>query len=366
MDNLRFLLFVLAFFGIYTGMHALVYTSVANGLGLSGWGRKAVLIFFVLAALTFLFDIFLRRKFFIYPIAWTGAMWLGIVGISFSVMVVKRIIDVFLPGYLVQTTIAGLIIIFFLTTYSLYNASLPVRVNEYKVPLDGLPVELDGFSIVHLADLHLSRLKDVQWLQDIVKKVNESNPDLIVITGDLIDESAAHLAVFEDSLKELKSKYGVIAVPGNHEYYAGIKTMKDLCRKTGIKLLINEKTTVAGRLDVIGLDDNEGRSFSDPMDIIAPLLANSDKSNPAILLYHRPRSFEKAAETGIDVQLSAHTHMGQIPPIDFIVWILFKYRWGLYTYGSSFIHATSGTGTWGPPMRLFSHSEIAVIRLAVK
>ncbi|MEE8484302.1 MAG: metallophosphoesterase [Nitrospinota bacterium] len=366
MENLRFVLFVLVFLGIYTGMHALVYTSVANGMGLSGWGRKALLIFFVLAALTFLFDIFLRRKFFIYPIAWTGAMWLGILGISFSVMAVKKIIDLILPGFLGQTTVAGLIIIFFLTAYSLYNASLPVRVKEFNTPLDGLPAELDGFSIVHLADLHLSRLKEVEWLKDIVKKVNGLNPDLIVITGDLIDEDAGNLAVFENPLRELKSKYGVIAVPGNHEYYAGIKTMKDLCRRTGIKLLINEKTTVAGRLDVIGLDDNEGRSFSDPMDITGPLLANSDKSNPAILLYHRPRSFEEAAEIGIDLQLSAHTHMGQLPPIDFIVWILFKYRWGLYRYGSSFIHTTSGTGTWGPRMRLFSHSEIVVIKLAVK
>jgi predicted MPP superfamily phosphohydrolase len=285
-------------------------------------------------------------------------MWIGVMSISFSVMVLKLPLDFLLPGRKKELTAGAFILIAAIVGYSLYNGSRPPVVKELRIEMQNLPSELSGFTVIQLSDLQISRLDDVEWLESLVETVNEQKADLIVITGDILDEPVGNLSIFTAAFKKLSATHGVIAVPGNHEHYAGMENFKKFARQTGITTLINESTTIAGVIKVIGLDDYTGRSYRNPGEVMKPLLAGGGKEIPVIFLIHRPYFFEQAADMGVDLQLSGHTHCGQIPPFDLIVKLMFKYSHGLYKYKSSYIYTTCGSGTWGPPMRFLSRSEI--------
>ena len=358
-----FLIFLAFFLSIYFSAHYFVYRRLTGGLSLSGSGLNFTKALFIFASLTFIFDIFLRRQIFIYSVAWIGSIWTGLLSISFAVMVIKLPFDYFLPRRKKEVTLSALILIAAITGYSLYNgSSLPI-VKELKIDMHNLPEELSGFTVIQLSDLQLSRLKDVKRLESLVKIVNEQKPDLIVITGDIMDEPVGKLPEFVSPLKNLSATHGVIAVPGNHEHYAGLANFKKMARLTGMTVLNNRSTTVAGKIVVVGLDDPTGRNYKEGREILEPLLADAGKEKPVIFLSHRPYFFEQAVSLGVDLQLAGHTHSGQIPPFDLFAWLYFKYSYGLYKVGSSYIYTTCGSWTWGPPMRFLSRSEIVKIIL---
>ena len=224
-------------------------------------------------------------------------------------------------------------------------------------------MELTGFSIAHLSDLHLDGLKTLKWFQSIIMRVNNLNPDLIVITGDLIDSACDGLEKFCEPLRQLKAPYGVFAITGNHEYYVGINRFLEFAEKSNIIVLRNSSRTIANAIELIGIDDDTGKRFSLAGSDLKKAIANCDSSKPLILLSHQPKYFTEVSAMGIDIQLSGHTHAGQIPPMDLIVSLLYEYPYGLYRNDSSYIYTSCGTGTWGPPMRLFSRSEIVKIIL---
>lgn len=344
-------------------MHYFIYHRVADGFSLSGTGLNYSRAFFTVASLMFIFDIFLRRQIFIYPVAWLGAIWIGVMSISFTVMLLKLPFDYFLPGRKKELTVCALILITAITGYSLYNASRPPVLKEVRIDMQNLPNELSGFTVIQLSDLQLSRLKDVKRLESLVETVNEQNPDLIVITGDIMDEPVGVLPEFVNPLKKLSAVHGVIAVPGNHEHYAGMENFKKMASLTGMTILNNQSTLVAGAIKVVGLDDPAGRNYKDAREILKTLLADGAMEKPVIFLSHRPHYFEEAAGLGVDLQLAGHTHCGQIPPFDLLARLYYKYPYGLYKSGTSYIYTTCGSWTWGPPMRFLSRSEIVKIIL---
>ena len=155
----------------------------------------------------------------------------------------------------------------------------------------------------------------------------------------------------------------VFAVPGNHEFYSGIENFLNFARMANIQVLRNENVTIADGIQIIGIDDKAGKMISGRDVDLRSAALDCNFNNPVILLSHRPTNFEESAGIGVDLQLSGHTHAGQIPPMDLIVRLVYKYPYGLYKYKSAFIYTTCGTGIWGPPMRLFSQSEIVKIDL---
>ena len=128
-------------------------------------------------------------------------------------------------------------------------------------------------------------------------------------------------------------------------------------------MLRNQSWIIDGRIAIIGLEEDSAERFGLPGPDLAAALRDVPAAIPKVLLYHQPAGFPEAARRGIDLQLSGHTHAGQIPPMDFLVWLIYKYPWGFYRLGQSHIYATSGTGTWGPPMRFLSRSEIVKLTL---
>lgn len=241
------------------------------------------------------------------------------------------------------------------------------RVTRLEIPLPGLAPEMDGFSIVQVTDIHYGMLMENGKLSKIVDRINDLKADIVVITGDLIDEGVSHMEEMATPLARLKSREGVFAVTGNHEYYAGVDRAVAIMKKAGIKVLRNEKALLPGGLQLLGVDDPTGsRRVGNPLPDFDRLLLQLDSKKPAILLYHQPIQFEKAASSGIDLQLSGHTHGGQLYPVIFISRMIYPRTPGLHRIGESHLYVSRGAGTWGPPMRLGSPPELVYIRLRAK
>ncbi len=361
MNIARFALFISVFSLVYFGMHYFVYLRLVWGGSLGQ--RESVLLKLFLAAgsLAFFAGMFHRAYPPLFVFLRMGNVWLGVMAIAVAVFVAKMPLDFIFPGQAKLSTLFAAILVFAASGYSLYNVSGGPVVKQLQLPAANLPVGVDSITVAHISDLHLSRLNDVAWLEGVVDAVNRQNADIVVITGDIIDDDMDGLKAFVPALRKLKSKYGVFAVAGNHDHYSELGNMYSLARAGGIRVLSNEKISVGGVVDILGVDDEN----DEVMDNYQKFLADTLKGGhlPVILLKHRPTSFEAAASAGVLLQLSGHTHAGQIPPLDLIVRLIFKYPYGMYRRGGSYIHTTCGTGTWGPPMRLFSRSEITVVTL---
>ena len=363
MNVLYFFLFVLIFFSLYFGMHYYVYHRLAQGLMLSETVRLYLKIFLLAAALSFIAGEFLSRWFAFYLLTYFGSVWLGVIAITFCVFVLKDMAGLIFPQQVKILTISAFGLVLLISGFSLYKGLRLPEVKEIKIRVSKLPPELSGFSIVQLSDLHLGPLRPPGWLEQIVNRTNELAPDLIVITGDLLDNDLGRGNEFCEVLQQLKSRYGVWAITGNHEYYSGLERFQQICRASGITMLMNEGTTIAGAIELVGINDNTARRFSEAGSDLKSVLKNGDSARPIILLSHQPDVFDEAVDSGIDLQLSGHTHAGQVPPMDLIVRLYFRYSCGFYQKNHSCLYTTSGTGTWGPPMRLFSSSEIVKVIL---
>ncbi|MCK4533247.1 metallophosphoesterase [bacterium] len=363
MNILYFFIFLFIFVSFYLGIHYYVCLRIISGLTLTPLAGTYLRLFFLFAALSFVLGKLLSRYFSVGPLVYFSSVWMGVIAIAFSLFLLKDIAGLFFIRHNKFLTIITLILVFFISVFSLYNAAGEVKIKEIRIPTKKLPSVKSEFSIVQLSDLHLNSLTSIQWLQSIIDKTNKLNPDLIVITGDLIDQGIHNFENLYQPLKRLKSKYGVIAITGNHEFYAGVNHFLEIAKQSNILVLRNEKISLADTVEIIGIDDETSRRFSEKGPNLKQAMKDCDLNKPVILLSHQPKYFREAVKSGIDLQLSGHTHAGQIPPMDLIVWLVFKYPWGLYQFKNSYIYTTCGTGTWGPPMRLFSRSEIVKITL---
>ncbi len=253
--------------------------------------------------------------------------------------------------------------VFLIGAFALWEAR-DIRVTRLDIPLANLPKELDGFSIVQISDFHYGVLNLNPRLDKVVNLANGLNPDVIFITGDLVDESVAHMEEMAPSLFRLKSRVGVYAVTGNHDYYAGVERATRIMRAANIKVLRNELEVLPEGLQILGIDDPTGiRRMGEEGADFETLIGRVDRFKPSILLYHQPIHFEKTAQAGIGLQLSGHTHGGQLYPIIFISKQIYPSTPGLHRLGNSYLYVSRGVGTWGPPMRFLAPPEIVYIRL---
>ncbi len=248
MNRLSFLMFFIIILLIFFGLNYYVYRHIAKGFQVTGKIRLYLKLFFIAGGLCFIGSEILRRVSEISVLSYIGAVWIGIVVISFSVFIVKDIISLF-PGLNNRTlTLYSLVLIFVLSLYSLWNAARTPHIKEIKLKLAQRPSSLKGFTIVHLTDLHLGTLTPHKKLGNIVNKVNSLKPDLIVITGDLIDQDICHQEQYCSTLSSLHARYGVYTVTGNHEFYAGVEKFEDMIKKAGFISLRNRKVTIAGSI----------------------------------------------------------------------------------------------------------------------
>jgi predicted MPP superfamily phosphohydrolase len=237
---------------------------------------------------------------------------------------------------------------------------------DVEVYLSKLPPALDGFSIVQLTDLHVGLTIDRKFVQRVVDRTNVLAPDLIALTGDFVDGKVEDLRDDIAPLSQLRAKHGVYAVTGNHEYYAGVDPWIAEISRLGATYLRNQHVSIgdgAASFDLAGVDDHGARGGDHGEDFEAAT-RNRDPSRALVLLAHQPRQVRRAAKYGVDLQLSGHTHGGQIWPWHYLVRIQ---QGGLlagrYEYEGTQLYVSRGCGYWGPPVRLLAPLEITRVIL---
>lgn len=354
---LSFILFLTVVLAVYGGMHLFVYQRIANGLGLGNGWRLALKIGLAVAALTFILGEAGSRFAWVQPLLAAGSTWLGVLAIAVSAFLLERLVALVGWGSARNRTLAALAAVLLVSAWSLFNGLRPPVVRSHTVSLPGLPAGMSGFSIVQVSDMHLGSLRGARWLAGIVAAVNRLRPDLVAVTGDLLDRDVCAGSDVCQALAELRATHGVVAVTGNHEFYAGIDAFLEVARRYGWTVLRNRSVEIGG-LVVAGLDDDAGRQMGGPGPDLRAALAGVERGRPCILLYHRPTRFAAARAAGVELQLSGHTHAGQVPPMDLLVFFAYRFPAGLYRREAATIHTSPGTGTWGPPMRFLSRSEI--------
>ena len=254
-----------------------------------------------------------------------------------------------------------------LSGWGVWSAIRPVEVKRVSVRLKKLPGSLNGLRLVQLTDMHIGLTIGRDFVEDVVRKVNALEPDIVAITGDLIDGSVEDLGAAVAPLGEIEARLGTFFVTGNHEYYSGADSWLAFLGTLDIRVLRNEHVELSKDGEAIhlaGVDDWTAHQFGNGHGSdMARAMAGRDASKPVILLAHQPIQFDEARAHGVDLQISGHTHGGQIFPFGLLTRLAQPFLSGLHQRGDSQIYVSSGTGYWGPPMRIAAPAEITLIEL---
>ncbi len=299
-----------------------------------------------------------------------GSYWLALLFYSFLVLSavdLLRLIDhrvVFIPGVLKQNPVlaglATMAVVVAILAYGAWNARTPV-ILHYDINIAKSAGDLKYLHAVVVSDLHLGSIVDRDRLDRLIHMINQRRPDIVLVPGDIIEQSRVFRKQrMGESLRAINARYGVYAVPGNHEYIGG-KPEEDfmLLREAGVRLLRDDYIKIGDSFYVAGRDDLAGRSFTGkPRKELAQIMEGIDKTLPVILMDHQPYKLEDAQKNGVDLQLSGHTHHGQIFPLNYITQRIFEIDRGYLRKGNLNVIVTVGFGTWGPPVRLGNSPEI--------
>jgi hypothetical protein len=248
--------------------------------------------------------------------------------------------------------------------YGLVEAATP-RVTNTAVALDRLPAEFDGVRVALVSDLHAGPSRGAGFVRKVVDSINARNPDVVLLDGDLIDGTVALVGEDLEPLRDLDAPLGVFAVSGNHEFYAGDGgEWLDFWSTLGIDVLRNERTTITrgdAAIDIAGINDATAPAPYEPD--LAAALDGIDPDRFVLLMAHQPLQAVEASDFGVDMQVSGHTHGGQIWPIRYLVPLQQPSVEGLDTIGNTTLYTTRGAGAWGPPVRVAAPPEIAMLEL---
>ncbi|MFF4061617.1 metallophosphoesterase [Streptomyces sp. NPDC001668] len=237
-------------------------------------------------------------------------------------------------------------------------------VKRVTVPLAKLPRAAHGYRIAVVSDIHLSPVLGRGFAQKVVDTINSTRPDLIAVVGDLVDGSVKDLGPAAAPLARLDARHGSYFVTGNHEYFSGAEQWVEEVRRLGLTPLENDRTELAW-FDLAGVNDIAGESEGQGPDF-AKALGDRDTARACVLLAHQPVQIHDAVDHGVDLQLSGHTHGGQLWPGNFLAEAANPTVAGLERYGDTQLYVSRGAGAWGPPTRVGAPSDITVIELASK
>jgi predicted MPP superfamily phosphohydrolase len=376
-------LFLLTFLSIYGAMHLYLFvkarSALTAGLGASV-GMALFLTLMVVAPVAVrLLDrhgMHLAGRY----LAYAAYTWMGLLFFFFCLSLCLDVYNLcmkflaLLPGSstgsLVWQSRRSFIFItlgvFFLGSWSAYSA-WQIRVDRVVLATEKLPPQLDKLTIAQICDVHLGPMVGERRLARIIGLLERVKPDLVVATGDLVDAQMDQLNNLAAMLATLNPPLGKFAIAGNHEFYAGIRQSGRFLKAAGFKFLRNEDFELNGLINLVGVDDPAGKRRYPEIGQVGKeekiLLADSDSERFTLLLKHRP-TVEKESLGRFDLQLSGHTHGGQIFPFNLITRLFYPRQRGLYRLPKgSLLYVSRGTGTWGPPMRLLSPPEVTLVEL---
>ncbi|MHA7965838.1 metallophosphoesterase [Paenibacillus sp. CAU 1782] len=361
---------------VFVGILFLVlYGLLVFYIGWSGWSwmRPAVSAKFRIAyaaVLVFLASSFILGRFFgdFAILSMIGSYWLAIFSLLLLMLPLVHLTMwllrlTSLPRHRVQKwagslTLAALVVLLALGSY---NAYTPV-VREYDIQLDKKVEGLSELKIVMAADMHFGLLSGKAHAKRLVEEINALKPDLVLYPGDIIDDDLdAYLKRgIDEIISEINAPYGVYASLGNHDKLDGpLEDLIAALERSNMKVLYDEGIVIDDKLTLVGRKD---RTENDRA-TMEELMSTVDHTKPVIVLDHQPYDLGIAADNGVDLMVSGHTHRGQIAPANLITSAIFENDWGYLQKGSFHSVVTSGFGFWGPPIRIGSQSEIVQINL---
>ena len=227
---------------------------------------------------------------------------------------------------------------------------------------------IDSLCAVAVSDIHVGPFINSSRIRGLVDKINGLSPDIVFLVGDIVDESISAAAEegLTEELKRIKAPLGIYAVPGNHEYYAGIEDVQKYLSRGGVRLLRDEFVVIKDSLILVGREDiMANRLGEEKRRPLSEILREAPKNLPIIVLDHTPINLEEATSQGVVLQLSGHTHNGQMWPFNLITRLIFEKSWGLLQKENTLIYVSCGYGTWGPPVRIGSTPEIILLNLTL-
>lgn len=375
--NLSFALFISTFLAVFTAINYYI--------GLRTWQTLGALLplpepaFWLLWWLLVSIPVVgrVRRMY----AAGSGSKWLALVGgywiaITYYAFLAWLIVDAlrfgaFLmhlsspgPGNPAAFGLAVWSAVFLLLAYGTWNASHPV-VRRHRVTIAKSAGDIKSLNVVLVSDVHLGPIMDNRRLESLIHLLNSLDPDIVVFAGDTIDENVTFFTAnkMADIFRLLETRYGAFAVLGNHEYIGGQAEQAAVALEaSGLTVLRDTWVKVADSLYLVGRDERfRGRFAGVPRAPLARIMAGLDPSLPVILLDHQPVGHDEARQSGVDLQLSGHTHRGQFFPNNLVTRRVFAVDWGYLRLGSLQIIVSSGYGTWGPPIRIGSRPEVVQI-----
>lgn len=365
------------------GLHAYCYHRFAAGFDLNTRARLVFKIVLVVLALLYLAGRFVEATWSsrgALALLWPGALWMGLFALLISCLVSFDLF-VSVPAWLLRhagvlgadfaRSIAryGLMVVLVLSLvlggWGVARALGGLSVTRIAVDMPGLPPSLEGFSLVVVSDIHTGDLVSHQYVDRVAQLIDAQQADLIVLVGDLTDERNGGDGTVLDRLAAIRAKYGVLAVTGNHEAYAGGERLVRTIQAHGIPVLRQEHRVIANGLIVAGVDDPTflgGRQ--EVRKAIDLALMGRREDLPVVLLAHQPVAVEHAAAQGVALMLSGHTHGGQLPPFQLLTGLAYGgFLRGLHRVGNLQLYVNNGAGYWGPPIRVFADPEIVHLTL---
>ncbi len=372
-------LFIISFFLIYGGLNLYSLLKARAAITLPGWLLLLVAVFLlIMTAAPILVRLSERSGHDTLAIflAYIGYTWMGVVFLFAAAAlavdcfrILAWVLDLllhkklmFLPG---PRTAFYLPLVFALSA-SIWGAFevWDIRLEKLILASDKIPPSLNGLHIVQISDVHLGLIVRHKRLAKILAAVKKAEPDILVSTGDLVDGQINKLAGLAEMLQEIKPRYGKYAITGNHEFYAGLDESLAFTRKAGFTFLRHTGVRVAEGLNIAGVDDPAINYYSkkdQPSE--KEVLTTLDQENFTLLLKHRPIP-DRESLGFFDLQLSGHTHKGQIFPFNLVTMLYYPIHWGcLNPVDGCFLYVSRGSGTWGPPIRLLSPPEVTLIEL---
>ena len=374
------------FFSIVLTVYGLInYYIFVRGLQAFPEGstlRKIYLVSFLILSLAYIAGRLSER--YLPPWAgssmiWVGSYWLA--AMAYFLMIVAmfdilRLINHFLPFYpnfitaqyvMAKQWIAGIAIVVVGIVIALGSVNaLNPKIRTIELTLPKKQAVLPSLNIVMASDIHLGTMVCQGRLTRIVDTINSLNPDVILLPGDVIDEDLAPVIRqnLGETLKKLKARFGIYAVTGNHEYIGGVEPAVKYLEVHGIRLLRDSAVTIGGSVCVVGREDISGnRARGKKRKTLQEILETTAGTLPVILMDHQPFHLEEAEQAGVDLQISGHTHNGQMWPFNYITRKVYELDWGYLKKGNTHYYVSCGVGTWGPPVRIGNTPEIVDIRL---
>jgi predicted MPP superfamily phosphohydrolase len=308
-------------------------------------------------------------------VAWTASLWMGAAFFLLVLLAASDALALLLgafvhagPGVMTAARVRALGVLVLAAAASAVGVHAALRgpgLRQIEVRLPRWPRALDGYRVVQVSDLHIGPILDRRFAAEVVARCNALAPDLIAITGDLVDGSIRRIAAEVAPFGDLRARDGVFFVTGNHDHYSGAGAWVARVRELGIRVLENERVTIGegeAAFDLAGVEDHHAHLVSPGRREDLPrALAGRDPARAVVLLAHDPATFSEAARLRVDLQLSGHTHGGQVWPFGYLVRLATRYVAGLHRRNGSQLYVSRGTGFWGPTMRLWAPAEITEI-----